>query len=61
MKIAKVLRFKTEAPAHIVIRNRAGKKLFEVEIPGVTVVLSVASDAVIDIEPAPVTRTGKHI
>jgi hypothetical protein len=61
MKTAKVLRVKTEMATHVVIRNAAGKKLFEVDLPGVTVVLSVAPDAVIDIEPAPVTRTGRHI
>ena len=54
MKTAKVLRVKTEARAHFVIRNGSGRKLFEVDLPGVTVVLSVSSDAVIYIEPAPV-------
>ena len=60
MKTAKVLRVQTEAAAHIVIRNGTGRKLFEVDLPGVTVVLSVSSDAVINIEPTPVTRTERR-
>jgi hypothetical protein len=60
MKTARVLRVKTEAAAHIVIRNRSGRKLFEIDLPGVTVVLSVASDAVINIEPAPIARVGRR-
>ena len=60
MKTAKVLQVKTEAAAHIVIRNGAGRKLFEVDLPDVTVVLSVSSDAVINIEPAPIARAGRH-
>lgn len=53
MKTAKVLQVKTEATAHVVIRDGNGRKLFEIDVPGVTVVLSVSSDAVIHIEPAP--------
>jgi hypothetical protein len=60
MKTAKVLRVKTDAAAHIVVRDGSGRKLFEVDLPGVTVVLSVPSDAVINIEPAPVTCAGRH-
>jgi hypothetical protein len=60
MKTAKVLQVKTEAAAYIVIRNGAGRKLFEVDLPGVTVLLSAISDAVINIEPTPVTRTERH-
>ena len=51
MKTAKVLRVKTEAAAHVVVRNRSGRKLFEVYMPGVTIVLSVPPDAEIKIEP----------
>lgn len=61
MKTAKVLRVQTEAAAHIVIRNGTGRKLFEVDLPGVTVVLSVSSDAVINVEPAPIARAGRHV
>jgi hypothetical protein len=60
MKTARVLRVKTEAAAHIVIRNGSGRKLFDVELAGVTVVLSVASDGVINIEPAPIAREGRR-
>lgn len=61
MKTAKVLRVKTDAAAHIVVRDGSGRKLFEVDLPGVTVVLSVSSDAVIKTEPAPITRAGRHV
>jgi hypothetical protein len=57
----RVVQVQTKAIAHIVVRDGAGRKLFEVDLPGVTVVLSVPSNAVIDIEPAPVTRTGRQI
>jgi hypothetical protein len=57
----RVVQLKTKAAAHVVVRDGAGLKLFEVDLPGVTVVLSVALDAVIDIEPAPVTRTGRRV
>jgi hypothetical protein len=57
----RVVQLKTKAAAHVVVRDGAGRKLFEVDLPGVTVVLSVALDAVIDIEPAPVTRTGRRV
>lgn len=60
MKTSKVLRVKTEAAAHIVVRDGSGRKLFEVDLPGVTVVLAVSSDAVINIEPTPVTRAERH-
>jgi hypothetical protein len=60
MKTAKVLWVKTEAAAHVVIRDGTGRKLFEIDLLGVTVVLSVSSDAVINIDPAPVTRTERH-
>jgi hypothetical protein len=60
MKFAKGLRIKTEATAHAVIRDGTGRKLFEIDLPGVTVVLSVSPDAVISIEPAPIARAGRH-
>jgi hypothetical protein len=40
MKIAKVLRVKTQAAAHIVIRNGAGRKLFEMNLPGVCITVT---------------------
>ena len=39
-------------------RDGAGRKLFEVDLSGVTVVLSVSSDAVINIESMPVPALG---
>jgi hypothetical protein len=51
MKTAKVLRVKTEAAAQIVIRNGTGKKLFDIELPGVSLTVTVPSDAEISVEP----------
>jgi hypothetical protein len=51
MKTAKVLRVKTEAAAHIVLRNEAGKKLFDIELPAVSLTVTVPSDAEIRVEP----------
>ena len=53
MKTVKVLRVKTEAMAHVVIRNKAGKKLFDIYLPGVSVTLAVPSDAEIRIDAQP--------
>jgi hypothetical protein len=53
MKIAKVLRVKAETAAHIVIRNGTGKKLFDIELPGVSLTVTVPSDAEIRVEPNP--------
>ena len=50
MKISKVLRVKTEADSHIVVRNRAGKKLFDLDLPGVSVTLVVPPDAEIRVD-----------
>jgi hypothetical protein len=52
MKTAKVLRVKTETAAHIVIRNAAGRKLFDMTIPGLTLVVAVSADAEIKVEPS---------
>jgi hypothetical protein len=51
MKSAKVLRVKTEAAAHIVIRNGSGKKLFELDLSGVSITVTVPSDSEIRVEP----------
>jgi hypothetical protein len=56
---AKVLQLKTEAIAHVVIRNRAGKKLFDIYLPGVSVTLAVPSDAQIRIDATPVETVYK--
>jgi len=51
MKTAKVLRVKTEAPAHVVIRKGAGKKLFDMYIHGVIIAIAVPKDAEIQVDP----------
>jgi len=51
MKTSKVLRLKTKAAAHIVIRNGAGKKLFEIDLPGVCITVTVPLTAAIEVEP----------
>jgi hypothetical protein len=56
----RVVQLKTKAAAHVVVRDGSGRNLFEVDLTGVTVVLCVSSDAAINIEPAPVTRTERH-
>jgi hypothetical protein len=53
MKTSKVLRVKTKAAAHIVLRNGAGKKLLEIYLPGVSVTLAVPPDAEIRIDAQP--------
>jgi hypothetical protein len=51
MKTAKVLRVQTEAAAHIVIRNGTGRKLFDMTLPGLTLVVTVSADAEIKVDP----------
>ena len=52
MKITKVVRVKTEAAAHVVIRDGAGHKLFDMSVPrGVSVTLTASVDAEIEVEP----------
>ncbi len=51
MKTAKVVQLKTEAAAHIVIRNGAGKKLFDMDLPGVSITIAVPAEAEIKITP----------
>jgi len=50
MKSAKVLRLKTEAAAHIVVRNGAGKKLFDIDLSGVSITVAVSADANIQVD-----------
>jgi hypothetical protein len=47
----KAVRLKTEAMAHLVIRNCTGHKLFDMNIPGVTVTITTPLNATIEIEP----------
>ena len=49
-KPTKVLQLKTAAPARVVIRDKAGKKLFYVDLPGVAITVAVAIDAEIKIK-----------
>jgi hypothetical protein len=52
MKTAKVLQVKTEdAATHVVIRNAAGRKLFDMTMPGLTLVVTVSADAKIKVDP----------
>ena len=50
-KVMKVLRVKTGAIAQIVIRNGAGEKLFDIDLAGVSIKISVLLDEEIEIEP----------
>jgi hypothetical protein len=53
MKNFKVLQVKTEdAATHVVIRNAAGRKLFDMTMPGLTLVVTVSADANIQIDGA---------
>jgi hypothetical protein len=47
----KVVQIQTKAAAQIVIRNGAGKKLFDMDVHGVTISLAVSADAEIKVEP----------
>ncbi len=49
--VMKVLRVKTNATSQIVIRNGAGKKLFDIDLAGVSITISVAPDEEIEVEP----------
>lgn len=52
MKIAKVLLVQTEAATHVVIRNGAGKKLFDIYLSGVSISVATPLDADITIFPS---------
>jgi hypothetical protein len=47
----KVVQLKTEATAHVVIRNRAGKKLFEIYVAGISITVAVPAEAEIKVTP----------
>jgi hypothetical protein len=49
---AKVLQVKTDATTQVVIRNKAGKKLFDICAPGVSITLAVPVNAGIQIVPS---------
>ena len=50
-RMSKLVRIKTEAATHLVMRDWAGKKLLDIDLPGVSVTVAVPSDAKIEIEP----------
>jgi hypothetical protein len=53
MKTVKVLQVKTEdAATHVVIRNAVGRKIFDMALPGLTLVVTVSADANIQIDGA---------
>ena len=47
----KVVQIQTQAAAQVLIRNRAGKKLFEIDVAGVSITVAVSPDVEIKIEP----------
>jgi hypothetical protein len=47
----KVLQIKTEVATQVVIRDRTGKKLFNLYLSGISVAVAVPSDAEIRIDP----------
>jgi len=55
MKTAKVLQVRTDAITHVVIRNGKGKKLFEINLLGVSITVAVSADAELRIEPATIS------
>jgi hypothetical protein len=56
VRAMKVLRVKTTTDTHIVIRNGAGKKLFDMDVCGFSVVVAVPPDAEIQVDPR-ITKT----
>ena len=47
----KVVQIKTKAPAHVVVRNSAGRKLFDMWLPGVSIGVAVSKEAEIKVTP----------
>jgi hypothetical protein len=54
---SKVLRIKTTTATHATIRDGAGKKLFDMDVCGISIVVAVPSDAEIHIDPPPAIAT----
>jgi hypothetical protein len=50
---SKVLRIKTTTATHATIRDGAGKKLFDMDLCGISIVVAVPSDAEIHVDPPP--------
>jgi hypothetical protein len=53
MKTFKVLQIKTEAAAHVVVRNAKGRKLFDLQVPGVSITVAVPSNTELKIKDRP--------
>jgi len=47
----KVVQLKTRSTAHVVLRNGAGHKLFDMDIHGVCVTVTTSLDAEIKVDP----------
>jgi hypothetical protein len=47
----RVVQIQTRASADIVVRNAKGRKLFEINLPGVSVTVTIPTDGEIKIEP----------
>lgn len=48
----KVVQLKTNATTTLVVRNKVGRKLFDMRVPdGVTIAITTPPDAVIKVEP----------
>jgi hypothetical protein len=52
MKTFKVLRVRTAAEAHIVVRNAKGRKLFDLYVSGISITVAVPMGAGIKIDGA---------
>jgi len=49
----KAVQLETEARAHVVVRSKNGKKLFDLYLPGVSVTLAIPADAEIRFDAKP--------
>jgi len=49
----RAIQLKTSSTAHVLIRNDAGQKLFEVDIQGVCIAVTTPLDAEIIVDPDP--------
>jgi hypothetical protein len=49
----RVVQLKTSATAHVVIRNGVGKKLFDLDLSGASITVTVPADGEIRVEPNP--------
>ena len=54
---SKVLCIKTTTATHVTIHDGAGKKLFDMDVCGISIVVAVPSDAEIRVDPQPASRS----